>query len=464
MAAYLDGRDESIPPAAPATPASRWEKPCVALGESEPAFAPAGAMRGLLAAPPPPRPRTIEPCDEPPAEIAGRLLRVMLKAEEDRPRYRSDPQHAEQLEHVRGHLPFLRDLLLRAGSDQALLRAVQYGIYFADDAIDLTRSDYEAGEAHITGSLRRRVNRGLSAAWGGLASLREDPLWATREPWRASQLLIQADVDRDDVRSHGQTTLSGTAGVQAAGVASTAAGLVELTSAAVGVAPRIVAWMKALKVESGTLQFAGAAAGVLPGFQIVATGGTLALTDAEVAALATAGQLAPGALELYLMAKGLDPHAKALGEGPEVAAMKEVGKAGAGMAAPDKHHVLPREFRKWFDAHGFGKGKKADKALAAWIRKQKWFKGKWDGTLDIDNFTVKLEQSEHQALHGGGDWKLARKEWEDEWNKTLMKRLQRRERDLEAAGTELGVKEILNIMKRLMRDRKISGPFFPYGN
>ncbi|PTL74887.1 DUF2380 domain-containing protein, partial [Vitiosangium sp. GDMCC 1.1324] len=43
----------------------------------------------------------------------------------------------------------------------------------------------------------------------------------------------------------------------------------------------------------------------------------------------------------------------ALGDGPEVGAMHETGKAGAGMAEPPRHHVMPKEFREWFEKRGF---------------------------------------------------------------------------------------------------------------
>jgi len=50
----------------------------------------------------------------------------------------------------------------------------------------------------------------------------------------------------------------------------------------------------------------------------------------------------------------------ALGEGPEVRGMHETGRAGAGMAEPPQHHVLPREFREWFEKRGFTGGMSID--------------------------------------------------------------------------------------------------------
>jgi hypothetical protein len=67
----------------------------------------------------------------------------------------------------------------------------------------------------------------------------------------------------------------------------------------------------------------------------------------------------------------------ALGDGPEVRGMHETGKAGAGMSEPPRHHVLPDEYREWFEKRGF------------------------TGAMSIDQFCVELEEANHQAIHGG---------------------------------------------------------------
>jgi len=114
----------------------------------------------------------------------------------------------------------------------------------------------------------------------------------------------------------------------------------------------------------------------------------------------------------------------ALGDGPEVRAMHETGKAGAGMAEQPQHHVLPDEHRGWFEKRGF------------------------TGAMSIDQFCVELEVAEHQALHGGGNWRKGRM-WPGEWNRMIMKTL----RDAEAeAGRMLTRNEILNIVAEGMRD------------
>jgi len=118
---------------------------------------------------------------------------------------------------------------------------------------------------------------------------------------------------------------------------------------------------------------------------------------------------------------------EALGDSPEVRAMHETGKAGAGMAEPPRHHVLPKEFREWFEKRGF------------------------TGELDIDEFCVRLERAHHEAIHGGGNWKLGRT-WPGEWNRMIMKVLRDAEID---AGRMLARNEILNIVVRYMQEYRI---------
>jgi hypothetical protein len=109
---------------------------------------------------------------------------------------------------------------------------------------------------------------------------------------------------------------------------------------------------------------------------------------------------------------------EALGDGPEVRGMRVTGRAGAGMAEPPRYHVLPREFREWFEKRGF------------------------TGEMSIDQFCVSLEQAGHQAIHGGGNWRLGR-QWPGEWNRMIMKALQKAETQ---AGRMLTPSEILKVV------------------
>ncbi|RKG71666.1 DUF2380 domain-containing protein [Corallococcus sp. CA054B] len=118
---------------------------------------------------------------------------------------------------------------------------------------------------------------------------------------------------------------------------------------------------------------------------------------------------------------------EALGDSPEVRAMHETGRAGAGMSSAPRHHVLPQEHREWFEKRVF------------------------TGEMDIDQFCVRLEQSHHEAIHGGGDWRLGRL-WPREWNQMIMSTLTTAERE---AGRTLTRTEILNIVAETMHDQGI---------
>ncbi|HEX5754411.1 MAG TPA: DUF2380 domain-containing protein, partial [Archangium sp.] len=149
--------------------------------------------------------------------------------------------------------------------------------------------------------------------------------------------------------------------------------------------------------------------------------GVLSLPAVSAAVRIQAGQV--------MMAHGELPRGvrEALGEGPEVRGMRVTDKAGAGMAEPPGHHVMPQEFREWFNKRGF------------------------TGEMDIDQFCVRLEQAHHQAIHGGGNWKLGRT-WPGEWNRMIMKALRDAEID---AGRMLTRNEILKNVAERMKEYAI---------
>jgi hypothetical protein len=125
---------------------------------------------------------------------------------------------------------------------------------------------------------------------------------------------------------------------------------------------------------------------------------------------------------------------KAMGEGPQRGAVNEATKSRAGAGRPPRHHVFPQEKRKWFERRGFR------------------------GKNDIDKYTIPQSQGEHQAVHGGGDWKLGRN-WEGEWNSRIMSRLREVEK---AMGRQLTRDEIIREGRKLMKQYGLKGPFKPY--
>ena len=113
-----------------------------------------------------------------------------------------------------------------------------------------------------------------------------------------------------------------------------------------------------------------------------------------------------------------------LGEGQDVDDLREVGKVEAGMRAKPQHHVFPQEYRRFFEERGF------------------------IGDKSIDKFVVTLDESTHQAIHGGSNWKLARKEWTGEWNRMVMDTLKAKEVE---KGSKLTFEEIKPIVENLMK-------------
>ncbi|MEZ4229080.1 MAG: DUF2380 domain-containing protein [Polyangiaceae bacterium] len=122
-----------------------------------------------------------------------------------------------------------------------------------------------------------------------------------------------------------------------------------------------------------------------------------------------------------------------VGEGPEADALRITNAVGAGARRRPRHHLFPQAKRTWFSERGFE---------------------------DIDNFCVELEEAEHQAIHGGGDWRLAKRVWPDEWNRRVITELESAEDAL--GGRWLTRTEIINIVMRLKSDYKLTGPLVPY--
>jgi hypothetical protein len=130
-----------------------------------------------------------------------------------------------------------------------------------------------------------------------------------------------------------------------------------------------------------------------------------------------------------------EPWRDYFGEGAESDAMNAVGKREAGMAEKPRHHVFPQEYRSFFEKRGFV------------------------GAKDIDNFALELDEATHQAIHGGGDWRLARKVWDGEWNTQIIKRLTNREKIL---GRKLDFNEVFEIGEQMIDDYGLDKLFVPY--
>lgn len=77
--------------------------------------------------------------------------------------------------------------------------------------------------------------------------------------------------------------------------------------------------------------------------------------------------------------------------------------------------------------------------------------------LDIEGFKIELKESTHQAIHGGGNWRLGRL-WNGEWNNQIVNRILAAERLFQRGATPDEVKEIV---LEMMREYRIEGDFVP---
>jgi len=74
-----------------------------------------------------------------------------------------------------------------------------------------------------------------------------------------------------------------------------------------------------------------------------------------------------------------------------------------------------------------------------------------DHGIDVHDFCVTLPEAEHQAIHGGGDYKLARKAWPKEWNQRVMSALREAEAaERRATGKLLSREQVIQVGKRVM--------------
>jgi hypothetical protein len=191
----------------------------------------------------------------------------------------------------------------------------------------------------------------------------------------------------------------------------------------------------------GTSLAVGSGGGVMAGSQLVVSAEWVEMMRRLVQAGVLSAATVSAAVRIHAggmmmaQANGELPQGvrEALGDGPEVGAMRETGKAGAGMAEPPRHHVLPQEYREWFEKRGF------------------------TGAMDIDQFCVEMEQASHEAIHGGGDWSMGRA-WPGEWNRMTMDILLKAESE---AGQMLTPNTILKLVAREMRRYRIPMNFVP---
>jgi len=120
----------------------------------------------------------------------------------------------------------------------------------------------------------------------------------------------------------------------------------------------------------------------------------------------------------------------AVQEGLESGALSEATARQAGVVAPPDHHIFPQSYRSWFDTRG----------------------------INVDAYTVTLDEATHGAIHygggpgQGGGW----------WNDTLMQNLHEREAIL---GRMLTPDEIMGEGQNMLKQAKLDQlPIHPWNS
>jgi hypothetical protein len=89
-------------------------------------------------------------------------------------------------------------------------------------------------------------------------------------------------------------------------------------------------------------------------------------------------------------------HKLAIQEAPERSELSIAGAARAGATRGiHEHHLFPQELASLFRKRG----------------------------IDVHDYVVDVPSAIHGAIHGGGNWKLARQEWQNEWNTRILREL-----------------------------------------
>jgi hypothetical protein len=224
-------------------------------------------------------------------------------------------------------------------------------------------------------------------------------------------------------------------------VAMAGEGVANLPKVAVAPAPALATAESVAFNAAGTVTITGGPASLVAGAALSSqmSGGEGAVTKEQGTRANVRVEERSGGTRAEPTSKTVDSPAEvrwrqALGEGPEIDAMHVTHMRGAGMASKPRHHVFPQEHRAFFERRGFS------------------------GERSIDSFTLELEESTHQAVHGGGNFKLGRR-WTGEWNSRIMGELTRIESEV---GRQLTFEEIMSVGEDLMARYGIDQPFVPY--
>lgn len=238
--------------------------------------------------------------------VATRALQLDLGVENLRPMARAVKGSftEEYLDDLQGHLGLVAEWLAVADelSNYERLGPSSAMVHFVGLEYDLLRTDLEASARGFGGAVHRATLEGVTAGRAAMERIRADPGWVARSPDEVAEALSTMVRCRHAVSAAPATNLL-QVGVTVASVYSGTYALAESGPAALA---RLAAWLKGTGRPAAALVATTGSGGVV--IQALAGGTSIALTVAEVQALASAGVLSVSAHMLFALARGSYHH------------------------------------------------------------------------------------------------------------------------------------------------------------
>lgn len=251
-----------------------------------------------------PRPEP-DPVIRSPQESAAGLLKVELQlaAIEDfistTPDVPSSKNRLDAIAFFRAHIVRCAGWL--ADPDEGTWRpvAANVGLDLAGVGYDLVRTDLEATFRNLDGLAREPANKGLNALFDAARAQERAP--SDSRSLDIARPLMFAVEQRDNLMRALPVANVMRAGVQSASIVSGGYSLARAVVAAGPALQRLAAFLGGPVRASLSVAPGGAA------IQLVASGGALVVTEAELLALVKAGTISVAAVQLHFMASGRPP-------------------------------------------------------------------------------------------------------------------------------------------------------------
>ena len=255
-----------------------------------------------------PRPRTAPPGPEWPgtSRLATVGALVVLRAEGLRPVARAfgDRSYKEDtlssIEEQVAQAVALLSPELPDNDDRR--RAAAYAIEFASLECDVVAADLQAAQRGTRMTTRRNANDAVQLANAVRIAMSQDWRWPLDHRREVEDKLEKARAHRDVIFEWAPWSEFFKAGVAAANMTQLSISAAQLVANGPAALARVIDWLRG--PGSGGAQLALVGEGGALAVQLVAASEVLVLTEAELAALAQAGQVATLALQLIYLARG----------------------------------------------------------------------------------------------------------------------------------------------------------------